>query len=98
MCTRRDLGTERSVLLCVTVSVDVYQVFDCVRLGVVLIKHRSESQWPVVLGYLALSTNVNCYYRIIYVNFVFQQDIVAGASYIHHSPTAAVQNSQPPSP
>jgi len=78
---------------CVTLTVDVYQVFDCVCLGVVLIKHRSESQWPVLLGYLALSTNVNCYYRIIYVNFVFQQDSVAGASYIQHSPTAAVQES-----
>ena len=96
MCARQDLGRERSIVQCVTLTVDVYQVFDCVCLGVVLIKHRSESQWPVLLGYLALSTNVNCYYRIIYVNFVFQQDSVAGASYIQHSPTAAVQNCQLP--
>jgi len=27
---------------------------------VVLIKHRSESQWRVLLGYLSISTNVKC--------------------------------------
>jgi len=33
----------------VTVSVTVS------KMGVVLIKHRSESQWPVLLGYLTIS-------------------------------------------
>jgi len=45
--------------------------------------------------YLKLSTNVRCYYRVIYNNFVFQQDIAPGRSCIQHSPTAAaVQSSQ----
>jgi len=44
------------------------------KIGVVLVKHRSESQWTVLLGYLTISTNVRCYYCIIYNNFVFQQD------------------------
>jgi len=39
-----------------------------------LIKHSSESQWTVFLGYLTISTNVRCYYRVFYNNFVFQQD------------------------
>jgi len=38
-------------------------------------KHRSESQWTVglLLGYLTISTNVRCYYCVIYNNFVFHQ-------------------------
>jgi len=43
-------------------------------MGVVLIKHRSESQWTVLLEFLTISTNVMCYYCVIYNNFVFQQD------------------------
>jgi len=42
-------------------------------MGVVLVKHRSESQWTVLLGYLSISTDVRCYYRIVYNNFIFQQ-------------------------
>jgi len=52
----------------VTVSVAVSKV------GVVLIKHRSESQWIALLGYFAILTNVSCYYHVVYNNFVFQQD------------------------
>jgi len=62
----------------VTLTLDVYQVCHCasccVKMGVVLIKHRSESQWTVLLGYLTISTNVRCYYHFIYNNSVLQQD------------------------
>jgi len=54
----------KSVIVLVTVS----------KMGVVFIKHRSESQWTVLLGYLTISTNVRCYCCVIYNNFVFQQD------------------------
>jgi len=50
----------------------------------------------VLLGYLAMSTNVRCYYRVVYDNFVFQQDSAPGASCVKHSPSVAVQNSQIP--
>jgi len=44
-------------------------------MGVVLIKHMSEIQWTGLLGYLTISTNVECYYNVVYNNnFVFQQD------------------------
>jgi len=33
---------------------------------VVLIKHRSESQWTGLLEYLTISTNVRCYYHVVY--------------------------------
>jgi len=36
------------------------------------------------------------YHRVVYNNFVFQQDSAPGASCSQHSPTAAVQNSQLP--
>jgi len=52
----------------VAVSVEVS------NMGVVLIKHRRESRSTVLLGYLTISTNVKCYYRVVYNNFVFQQD------------------------
>ena len=58
----------------VTIILDVYEVCHSVGGGVVLIKHRSESQWTVLLGYLAISTNISCYCCVIYNNFVFQQD------------------------
>ena len=67
-----------------------------VKMGVVLIKHRSDSQWTVLLGHLTISTHVKCYYRVVYNNFVFQQNSAPGASCIQHSPTVAVQNSQLP--
>jgi len=41
------------------------------KMGLVLIKHRSESHWTVLLGYLNISTNVRCYYRVVYDDFVF---------------------------
>jgi len=34
----------------------------------------NKRQWTVLLGYLTISTNVECYYRVVYNNFVFQQD------------------------
>jgi len=45
------------------------------KMGVVLHQTWSESQWPLLLGYLNLtiSTNVRCYYRVVYNNFVFEQ-------------------------
>jgi len=45
-----------------------------VKMGVVFIKHMMESQWTVLLGYLTVSTNVLCYYRLVYNNFVFERD------------------------
>jgi len=49
-----------------------------------------------LLGYVTILTKVKCYHRVVYDNFVFQQDSALGASYIQHSPTAAVQNSRLP--
>jgi len=49
------------------------------KMGVVLIKHMSESQWIGLLEYLTISTNVRCYYHVIYDNFVFQQ----GSAQVH---------------
>jgi len=44
------------------------------KLGVLLIPHRSESEWTVLLGYLTISTNVRRYYCVVCNNFVVQQD------------------------
>ena len=74
MCIRQDLGREHSILQFVTLTLDVYKVCHCVDHGVVLIKHMSESQCTTLLGHLTISTTVNCYYHVIYNNFVFQQD------------------------
>jgi len=52
----------------VTVSVIVS------KMGVVLHQALSESQWTALPGYLTISTNVECYYCVIYSSFVFQQD------------------------
>jgi len=74
VCTRQDLEgiiASCSMLpsrLMFTKSITVSKI------KVFLIKHRSESQWTVLLGHLTISTNARCYYRIIYNNFVFQQD------------------------
>jgi len=76
-----------SILQYVTVTLDVYQVCYSVGHGVVLIKHRSESQWTVLLGYPTISTNVKCYYRFVYNNFVFQQD----SAQVHFSCIHTVQ-------
>jgi len=62
-----------SILQYVTITLDVYQVCQSVGRGVILIKHKSESQWTVLLIYLSISTNIKCCYRIVYNNFVFQQ-------------------------
>ena len=66
------------ILHYVTLTRDVYEVCHCVgrcvKMGVAPIKHRSESQWTVLLRYLTMSTNVRCNYRVVYYNFVFQQD------------------------
>jgi len=72
VCTKQDLGTEHSILQYVAVTLDVYQVCHSVGRGVVPMKHRSESQWTVMLGYLTISKNIKCYYRVVYNNFVFQ--------------------------
>jgi len=54
-------GKENSTLQYVTLTVDVYQVCHCVgrcvKIGVVLRQACSESQWTVLLGYLALYLN-----------------------------------------
>ena len=63
------------------------------KMGVLLNKHRSESQWTVLLGYVTISTNVRCYYHVVYNNFVFQQSSTPGAFCIQSGVTAAVQNS-----
>jgi len=47
----------------VTVSVAVS------KMTVVLIKRKSESQLTVLLGYLAISANVRCYYCVVYTQF-----------------------------
>ena len=44
-----------------------------VKMGLAVIKHRSESQWTVLFGYLTISANVSCNYSVIYNNFVFHQ-------------------------
>ena len=43
-----------------------------------------------------MAHGVDAVKRVVYDNFVFQQDNVPGASCIQHSPTVAVQNSQLP--
>jgi len=78
------IGMAHNILQYVSLTLEGYQVCHCVsrcvKIGVVLIKHRSksksQSQWTVLLGYLTLTltTNVRCYYRVVYNNFVFQQD------------------------
>ena len=76
-------GMAHSILQYVSLTLEGYQVCHCVgrcvKIGVVLIKHRSkstsQSQWTVLLGYLTLSTNVRCYYRVVYKNFVFQKTV-----------------------
>jgi len=78
ICTSHDLdGSTASYImvpsrLMFTKSVTVSLAVS--NMGVVLIKHRSESQWTVLLGYVTISTNVRCSYRVIYNNFVIQQD------------------------
>ena len=64
----------------VTLMLDVY-VTKFITLSVavskmelVVIKHMSESHWIVLLGYLTILTNVRCYYRVVYNDFVFEQD------------------------
>jgi len=56
---------EHSILQYVTLMLNVYQVCycvsRCVKMGLVLIKYRSESQWRVLLGYLTISPNVRYY-------------------------------------
>jgi len=47
---------------------------------VVLIKHRSESQWTGLLEYLTISTNVRCYYHVVY-NDLFC--LSAGSAPVH---------------
>jgi len=68
--TRQDLGREYiasySMLLSrLTFTKSVIVTVAVSKIGVVLIKHRSESQWSVVLGCLTISRNVRCYYREI---------------------------------
>jgi len=47
MCTRQDLRREHSILQYITLTLDVYQVSHSVKNGVVVIKHRTESQWTI---------------------------------------------------
>ena len=66
VCTRQELGREHSILQYVTITHDVYQVCHSVGHGVVLMKHRSESHWTVLLGYLTISTHLN----VIIMSFI----------------------------
>jgi len=68
--TQTDLGKEYSILQYITIMLDVYQVCYSVGCRIVLIKHRSESQWTVA-GISYYLKNVECYCRIVYSNFVF---------------------------
>jgi len=52
----------RQSLLMFTKSVTVLVAVS--KMEVVLVKHRSENQWTVLLGYLTISANVRCYYRL----------------------------------
>jgi len=45
------------------------------KMGVFLMKRRSESHLTVLLGYLTISTNVSCYYCVICNNFVFSKTV-----------------------
>jgi len=55
----------------VTLTLDVYQVCHCVGRCV---RYGSESQRTLLLGHVTISTNVRCYYRVVYNNFVIQQE------------------------
>ena len=74
---RQDLVREHSTLHYVTLTLDIYQVCDCVGLCV---KNRSCSyqaqQWKSMANIAGISTNVRCCYPVVYNNFVFQQDHV----------------------
>jgi len=65
-CTRQDLGREHSILLSVTHMLCVSQVCHgvsrCVNMGVVLHQASSESQWTVLMRYLAISNNFRRYH------------------------------------
>ena len=37
-------------------------------------KHMNVNGQYILLGYLTISTNVRCYYRVVYNSFVLQQD------------------------
>jgi len=76
VCTRQDLGREHSIIF--YPHLDVYQACHCfgrcVKNGSFSYQaYGSESRWTVLLGYLTISTNVGCYYRVVYNNFVFPQ-------------------------
>jgi len=38
------------------------------------LQHRSEIQLTILMGYLTVSTNVRCYYCVVYNHFVYQHD------------------------
>jgi len=48
-------------------------------MGVVVIKCRSESQLTVLLGYLTITTNVRCYYLVVYNIFCLSARQCTGA-------------------
>jgi len=64
-CIRQDLGREHNILLSVThilcVSHVRHSVSRCVKVGVVLRQACSDSQWTVLMGCPAISTNVRRY-------------------------------------
>ena len=72
-----------------------YCVSRCVKMGVVLIKYRSEVKvngqycWDILLPQQMLDAIIASF-----ITIVFQQDNAPTASCMQHSPTAAVQNSR----
>jgi len=65
-------------------------------MGVVLREAWSESQWTVLVGYLAISINVSSYIKHVLDdnNFVFCQRSAPARGCAQHSSTAAARNSQ----
>jgi len=76
-CTRQDLGREHSILLSVTHMLCVSQVCRgvgrCVKDGSCSTSSLSESQWTVLMGYLAISTNEDAIKHITDDNFSFRK-------------------------
>jgi len=73
VCTRQDLESEHSILRYGTLTLNVYHICHCVG-RCVKYESCSYQAYEFLLGYVTILTNVRCYYRVVYNNFVFQQD------------------------
>jgi len=98
VCTRQELGRKHIIQQCVTLTLDVNQVCHCQLLCQKWELFLSSIEWKSMDGIAGISCYLNKMLDAIITSFitifVFQQDSAPIASYIQHSPTAAVQNSQ----